>query len=187
MKKLWIVLCLVFLAACTPPSWQLVETSHLQEPSGGFAADFPVGWAHFSIADTILASRDGVGLHFIKVHRWDLDKAFQQTKSKATAEMLPSELADAIIGELKADSEVIEILDNRPAQIDGSKGVRLYLRFASQEGLRFDEVIYAFVDPQGLYALNYHAPTLHYFERDLGEFEKVVKSFKRTPGKEKKI
>ena len=180
MKRLLMILLLLVLAGCTPPpSWQKVETSTLNAPSGTYSADFPIGWSHFSVGDAVLVSRDGPALQLLKITRRDLDKAFPQTKNSASVDMLSSELADAVIGEIKSEVEAADVLENAPAQIDGAKGVRIHFRYANQEGLRFDEVIYAFVDPQGLYLLSYHAPMLYYFERDLGAFEKAVASFKR--------
>lgn len=179
MKRLLIILWLLVLAGCAQPSWQKVETPTLNAPSGAYSADFPIGWSHFSVGDAVLVSRDGPALQTLKITRRDLDKAFPQTKNLASVDMLSSELADAVIGEIKSEVEAADILENAPAQIDGAKGVRIHFRYANKEGLRFDEVIYAFVDPQGLYTLSYHAPTLYYFERDLAAFEKAVASFKR--------
>ena len=98
--------------------------------------------------------------------------------------MLPSELADLAIAELRAGQEQklpsLEVLSNAPAEIGGHNGFALHLRFQTDQGLRMELLMRGFVDQRGFYLLTYRAPTLHYFERDRPVFESLVSSFRAS-------
>jgi hypothetical protein len=48
-------------------------------------------------------------------------------------------------------------------------------------GLELRRVVYSPVDEKYFYRLMYEAPTVYFFDRDLPQFEVLVKSFQRQP------
>jgi hypothetical protein len=48
-------------------------------------------------------------------------------------------------------------------------------------GLELRRVVYSAVDEKYFYRLMYEAPTVYFFDRDLPQFEVLVKSFQRQP------
>jgi hypothetical protein len=94
--------------------------------------------------------------------------------------MLPSELAQLTIAELKATQEdglpSLEILRNAPVEIAGHTGFDIHLRYKTKAGLRMDTEMRGVVDEGGFYLIKYSAPTLHYFERDRQAYVTLAES-----------
>jgi hypothetical protein len=40
-------------------------------------------------------------------------------------------------------------------------------------------VSHGFVDKTGFYTINYRAPSLYYYERDYGDYARLVRSFRK--------
>ena len=109
---------------------------------------------------------------------WHFDD-FPNINKKFKATMLPSEVAELMIAELKASPSMaaLTVVTNDPAEIAGKHGVQLHVRYKNPKGLQFDNVTVAFGDKSGFYVLNYRAPSLHFFNRYLPVFEKIRSSF----------
>lgn len=94
--------------------------------------------------------------------------------------MLPSELAQLAIAELKASQSnslpSLEILRNAPVELAGHTGFDIHLQYKTDAGLRMDMEMRGVVDNSGFYLLKFSAPTLHYFERDRQTFETLTES-----------
>ena len=181
--RLACLLILLSLASgCATTSWVKLEQPYTTAPDNSFTVDLPVGWVRAPTSgDVILVTRDGAGIQYIKTGRYNHKTAFPKIKKASKADMQPNELAELMIAELKASAgSAVEILSNQPTGVAGKIGVRLHVQTRTKEGLRYQMVLYGLVDVHGFYVLNYRAPVLHYFQRDLPTFEKTVQTFRLT-------
>jgi hypothetical protein len=173
----------VLLAGCTA-NWVRVEQSDRRYAGEHYSVTLPAGWMRMESADSLVLSRDGLDLQRIVIEFRPHEKAFEKIERSSSADMLPSELAELTIAELKSSQEdglpSLEILDNRPVEIAGHTGYSLHLRFKTDEGLRIEMLLRGFVDEAGLYQFRYRAPTLHYFSRDREAYETVSDSFQQA-------
>jgi hypothetical protein len=172
---------LIFLAGCATATWTRIDQPQMVGPGRSFTIEAPTGWMHAAyFKDAILLTRDGPAIQFIRVMQTSHMKAFPALKKASAPDMLPAELAELAAAELKADPSRIglEVVESVPLQIAGHSGFRMHLRFSDEQGLRYEMAVCGFAGKEGLYTLLYHAPTLHYFQRDLPEFESIVKAFR---------
>jgi hypothetical protein len=197
---LWMLVAV--LSGCsTTPYWTLTDGANKAVKSTSFELAVPEGWTRTTTADTwdqvsiddkmqavllerMTASRDGTGIHSISVTRRYPDTAFPAIKKKSNANMQPLEAADLYVSDLRKRTglERLKVLSNKPAQLDGKPGFHLVMEFKNDDGLRIRIVSHGFVDKTGLYTINYRAPALYYFERDHGEYLRLVRSFRQSKG-----
>lgn len=179
MKRLILAVAWVTLAACVPPAAK-VETARTQALDKSYSVELPAGWIRdYTPEKNLVASRDGYPLEAIAVVRRPLKAAFPRTKKAATASMLPSELAELEIAEIKARDELtaaLTIVENEPAPISGREGFRLKVAYNTPRGLEINEVVYGVTDGTAMYLITYRAPRLYYFDRYYPDFEKTVAS-----------
>lgn len=179
MKLITLTVLALTLAGCAV--WQRVDSPRAEAPDKSYSVDLPVGWVRLmQNAEGLEVTRDGLALNRIRVNRVDLAKAFPTLKKPAHADMLPSELAELQIAELKSvDKEtVITVKENAPAMLGGQPGYRLHLQYRNPRGLGMDRIIQGCATAKGYFTLSYEAPGLHYLPRDLPEFEKTAASFR---------
>ncbi len=181
MRKLFLLVVLANLAGCvTPPA--RVDVPLTEAPDKSYTVDLPVGWIrHFAQDKTLLVSRDGFLLQTIGVTHRPADQAFPKTKKAASENMLPSELAELQIAEMKTETEqmaALTVIENEPATIDGRDGFRVRVRYHTRRGLEIHRVTYGVPDKSGYYRIEYVAPKLHYFDATFADFEKVVSSMR---------
>ena len=155
---------------------------------GTFTVDLPVGWVRLSpdiggdFRDTITLTRDGLSIQHITARRRSHEAAFPSLNKSVAPDILPTELAEFAIAEIKSSQDLTEytVLTNAPTTISRHTGFRLHMRSKNPSGLNYEGVVYGFVDEGGFYYLEYWATRLHYFERDLANFEQAVASFRLT-------
>ena len=180
MKSLFTLVLVLWLSGCAVWTYH-PQSEALADPSGRFSIQVPAGWVRNNLAsDQILITRDGPHTQQIALARHDFDKAFPKLKKTVDAKTLPTELAELTIAEMKNHDFManLRVIDNQPARIGPLVGFRLHVRFKTQAGLTVDRLTYGAVGDKGVFMLSYTAPRLHYFERDLPVFERVVGSFK---------
>lgn len=174
------VLSLVLLLAGCVGTWARVSETDSHYAGEHYSLTLPAGWMHLETGDSLMLSRDGLDLQRIVIEFRPHEQAFEETGKSSSPGMLPSELAELTIAELRSTQEdglpSLEILDNRPLEVAGYTGYALHLRFKTDEGLRIEVLLRGFVNEDGLYRLLYRAPTLHYFERDREVFESMTRS-----------
>ncbi|MDH3377733.1 MAG: hypothetical protein OEQ39_12355 [Gammaproteobacteria bacterium] len=178
-----LILCLMFIAGCATMAWTRVDTAATADPSGNFTVDLPVGWVRLNAQrDAITLTRDGMGIQYITARRRSHKAAFSNLKKSVAPDILPTELAELAIAEMKSSQGLAEynVLTNAPTTISGHTGFRLHMRLKVPSGLTYDGVVYGFVDEDGFYYIEFWAARLHYFDRDLANFERVVASFRLT-------
>lgn len=181
LKTILALVSMLALFGCA--MWERVDKAQTDGPDKSYSVDLPLGWVRFMPqSDGIAVTRDGFDLNRIHIVRRDLAKAFPKLKKPATADMLPSELAELAIAEAKtgAAETVITVKDNAPALVDGKTAYRLHLQHRNERGLVFDTLAYGLATPKGYFTLTYSSPSLFYSARDLPAFEKVVGSFRLT-------
>ncbi len=179
IRLICVFLILSLVSACA--TWVKLEKPVVVGPDKSFTVEVPVGWVRAAlVTDKVLITRDGTGVQFIRIGKRAHEKAFPKIKKGTTADMLPTEVAELLIAEIKSEEAMsgLTVLTNEPADIAQKTGFRLHLQMKNQSGLRYEAVVYGFVDKSGFYELTFRAPTLHYFERDLPAFEQAVHSFR---------
>jgi hypothetical protein len=182
MKRLvLLVVLLPALSACVPPPAR-VETPQTAAMDKSYTVDLPVGWIRqFTETGELLASRDGFLLQTILVEKRPLKTAFPKTKKEATATLLPSELAERAIAELKTTSEqlgALTVLENEPVLVSGREGFRLRVAYRNERGVEIWREVVGVTDDKRYYQLTYFAPKLYYFDKYHAEFAGTVESFK---------
>jgi len=176
-----VLLSLSLLTSCVS-SWKRIDDKNSLYQNAWFTFNAPVGWMLLDRIDGVTLSRDGPDLQRIGVVFNKSDEAFPTLKKPASTDMLPSELAELTIAEIRASQENgmpgMEVVSNVPVTIDGHQGFALHLRFKLDTGLRYETLVNGFVTSQGLYALYFRAPTLHFFGRDQGVYQNIVETFR---------
>jgi len=198
-KILALVALVATLSGCAPtPYWTLTEGANKVAKSKSFEITVPEGWNRTTVAETkdlltiddkqriiqlerMMASRDGPGIHTITVTRRYPDTAFPAINKKSTATMLPLEAADLYVSDLRKRTglERLKVLSNKPAMVNGKPAFQLVMEFKNDDGLRIRVVSHGFVDKTGFYTINYRAPSLYYYERDYGDYARLVRSFRQ--------
>jgi hypothetical protein len=174
-----ILLVLLLLSGCTP-TWVKVDDTGRNYSSEHYSVTLPAGWLRVESDGILILSKDGILLQVISIQYRQHQDAFEKLGKDASTTMLPSELAQLAIAELKASQgeglPSLEILRNAPVELAGHTGFDIHLRYKTDAGLRMDMEMRGVVDDSGFYLLKYSAPTLHYFERDRQVYETLTES-----------
>lgn len=169
------------LSGCTT-TWIRVDDTDRHYQGEHYSVTLPAGWLHHESNDSLVLSKDGILLQVISIHFQQHKEAFEKIEKDSSSTMLPSELAELSIAELKATQEEglpsLEILRNAPVELAGHTGFDIHLRYKTDAGLRMEMLLRGVVDEDGFYIVKYSAPTLHYFERDRQTYELLSKSLK---------
>jgi len=181
IRFILILLSLLLLTSCVS-NWKRVDDKNSVYQNSWFTFNAPPGWMMLDRDDSDTLSRDGPDLQRIGVVFNKPDEAFPTIKKSASTDMLPSELAELTIAEIRASQENgmpgMEVVSNLPITIDGHQGFALHLRFKLDSGLRYETLVNGFVTQQGLYALYFRAPSLHFFGRDQDVYNQIVETFR---------
>jgi hypothetical protein len=172
------LLIVITLMGCA--KWEkvggLYETS-----SHNFKTDFPDGWRKYNHdSSQVLITKDGFSLQWIAISRTPIDKELEYTQKKFSKQMLPIEVAEVVIDNLRSNPQIsrMEILENNPALIGGYPGFKILYEYETEKGLTRKGVSYCNLVGEWCYKISYEAPARYYFERDLPALQKVKESFK---------
>src|SRR5579872_3661142 len=125
--------------ATNPHVWAATDANTYSPPSQGYSVTLPRGWLEYSTEDwkATLLTRHGSDLDSIRIIRDENAKAFPVTKKAATPGEDPGQLADDLMGEIKAESGVTDflVLTNEPASLGGQDSVHLVTEFSTTEGV----------------------------------------------------
>ncbi|MCG8634535.1 MAG: hypothetical protein MI863_11955 [Desulfobacterales bacterium] len=174
------VAVLLFLTGCVIPQWKVIEKPELTSAGSSYRVQGPVGWIQLTgIEKHTFITREGPSLQAIEVQQAPMDKAFEGIDIEINDNVLISELAQFYVADFKAKNQGLQVsrTDTMPFTIDGKQGFKVTMEFRSEEGLVFDIITCGLLFGGQFYTLVYHAPRLHYFERDLPVFNRVVASF----------
>ena len=179
MKPVIVVFVLMLLAGCAG-SWVKVDDAGRTYVGEHYSSTLPTGWMRIESGDALIVSKDGILLQYISILYKPHKNAFETIEKDSSATMLPSELAELTIAEIKAAEDEglpsLEILGNVPVEMAGHTGFSLHIRYKTTDGLRMEMLLRGVVDENGFYLVKYSAPTLHYFDRDRHAYEEVVTS-----------
>ncbi|HYL19543.1 MAG TPA: hypothetical protein VEV20_12750, partial [Burkholderiales bacterium] len=103
MKLATALMPFLLLAGCVQVPTR-IETARNDGPDKTYTVELPVGWMKEARTDNtvLLASRNGYLLEIIQIARHPLKDAFPKTKKAAGDSMLPAELAELEIAEIKS-------------------------------------------------------------------------------------
>ena len=192
MKLLLIaVLSTCMLTACVgrQAKWSMVGGTQVVE-NEPIEVEWPQAWMKLTPAEAdesakkegliLILTRDGIELQAITLKRRALEQGFIYTGKKANSGMLPQELAEIVVDDLRANPNFIDlqVVGNSPTTLDGVPGYKLVVQFRNKAGLPKEAVYYGCLVKGSLYILIYEAPQRHYFPLDLPTFEAVKSSFK---------
>ena len=175
-----IVLLLGALSGCAP--WVQVEGPYRMDAQG-YEANLPAGWRRATgVSDSLLLTRDGVSLQYIRIERVAVGNELKHTKKKFAKGMSPQDVAEVELEDVRSDQAVrnLELVENVPFQVAGFPGFKLVYTFKTGGGLRLKRVQNGVLVRDRVYRIQYQAPARYYFEKDLATFERVRESFKVT-------
>jgi len=179
--KTFLILSLIALTGCQG-LWTRVDPKAVAYKGDHYVVDLPAGWLRVQQNKIMLATRDGIGVQNITFVFRKHAKAFEETEQKSTPVMLPSELADRYVADLRAADEhglpSLEIISDRPVTIDGRLGFELHLQFLNDDGLRYERLASGFANEAGFFVVSYQAPSLYFFERDRATYQQVLQTFR---------
>lgn len=182
MTRIAPLAALLLLSGCVA-GWEAVKPAPYSNGGAKYTVKFPEGWNQIATpGGGVVASAFGPQLQRIEVDYSKLKQAFKSQKKDATPAMDPQELADAVIAELKAQSqgEALDTVRIAPAMVGGKPGFRAELASKHTfegDAIRYKQVVYGVTNANGLYVLRYEAPVLHYYDLGLPAFEATVASF----------
>ncbi len=176
-----VILITALIAGCAT-TWARIDDANRNYQGEHYSVMLPPGWMRLESGGNLLLSKDGIDLQRIIIEYHAHDKAFEKLKKTSSATMLPSELAELTIADLRASQKdglpSLKVIGNSPVEIAGHTGFLLHLGYKTDEGLRIEMLMEGFTDADGYYLLSYRAPTLYYFARDRAVFESVCASFR---------
>jgi hypothetical protein len=184
MNRVAVLMLVLLFAGCAQTPTR-VDVARSEAPDKSYTVDLPVGWIKQVSYDNrkLLASRDGFLLEAIEVSRQPPREAFPKTKKAASDSMLPAELAELEIAEIKTEDQytaALNVIENEPAEIAGHEGFRIRVSFKNARGLEIQRVAAGFAEKAAYYQLAFQAPMLYYFGTYYPEFEKTLASFQLT-------
>jgi hypothetical protein len=176
---------LLLVAACTP-QWVRVDAATAESRTeSGFVGTLPTGWVRFSNPNAkfeSLASRDGVRVQFITMGSRKISEAFPRLNKPAPKGALSTDLADLELAEQLAMFKplVVKAVESLPVSVAGQRAFRLLSEYKTESGLTMRRVTVAWMSGDDYSYVRFEAPALHYYERDLPEFNKFVQSVRRA-------
>ena len=170
---------LLFLTACVP--WVPAARLH-DSPAHHFSVTLPEKWMKFKTDDYLLVSKDGPFLQYVLIQERDVEQPFGHTSKRLHNGMLAQEAAQVIIDEISCDHGVydFQVVENRPARINGLDGFKLLFTHKNRDGLLFRTQYYGFLSGLRFYAIRYNAAQRYYFDKDIQTFESILSSFQLT-------
>jgi hypothetical protein len=179
MVGIFISVCLI---GCVSSNFSTV-TSPYNAPQKLFTVEVPNNWKKFkaeSIDSSLVITRDGLELQYIRVAVKSPTSNLSFTKRKISQGMMPQELADLFIDDLKSNHEFmnLEILGNKPATINQHEGFLFVYRYSTQDGLKKKGSMCGYLQGIRAYLVQYVAAERVYYQKDLSVFESVKESLR---------
>ncbi|MGD8471009.1 MAG: hypothetical protein PVJ82_06420 [Desulfobacteraceae bacterium] len=176
MKKyIWIIMFL-FVAGCLA----CAHSGGISKPvSYSFKIDIPEGWRKIDNNRYLFVTKESPFRQYIMVQNRPIGRSFRNTKKKMQKEMFPEEAAQIIVDELISDQNLVNlrILDNAPTTIKGHAGFKILYTYKDSEGRVYKTLYYGFIKEDTFFNLRFTATDRVYFQRDIGDFRSILKSF----------
>ena len=164
--------CASTACASTEVEWERIEDARFTAEDGTFALELPLGWVRSERALT----HDGWEHQTIT---FNAGAVFEPGVARPADASSPQLLA-AMQDELAAQPG-IELVELRPATIDGLPAFRMHFRRLAEDGAPSgaQAVLYGAIDGEMLYAFSLESASAETFPRDLEALEQMVASFRR--------
>lgn len=179
-----VLVLLAGMAVAMPAmAWKIVmEGQPFTHKASGYSIQYPVGWRYVKWGDQAVATRDGPGLQKIYSDFRKHKKAFRALGKDATPEMMPQELAEKIVAEMEKEGSLqnMQVLSNEPTTLAGRPAFRVHVSFRTAVdagSVRYEGIVVGANSPQGIFLVGYSGPVLHYFARDVENYDKTLASF----------
>jgi hypothetical protein len=189
---------LIALAAPVAADWQSLAADQEVKVAGKLMAVTPkAGWNKSTARPSSRSerwTRDGLGLNELTFFAGVADGetlyfapyGSQQELPQFRSAMLPTDIVELFesSNRIVLQSSVFKVDAVQPARLGKYDGVRFTYSYAAQdEGLtRKGEGVAAIIDGK-LYLVNFIAPAIHYFDRDIGEIRQLVATMDLRPPK----
>lgn len=181
MKKVMIGIGICLCCGCaTLGPWTELTLGNYRDNTLGFATTVPSGWMRYNYADYFLITRDGLLLNRISVERRDPHKPLEFSKKTFDLNMLPQDLAELEIDNLKSNTNFSQftLLQNKPTLIDTHEACFLEYTYVTEDGLRVRGKHIDLFHKKWVYRITYEAAQQHYFDASLKDFNCFLESFK---------
>ena len=175
-----LVFLLSALSGCAP--WVQVGGPYRMD-SQAYEVSLPAGWRRATtVQDSLLITRDGVSLQYIRIERVGVGQDLKHTKKKFAKGTSPQDVAEMELDEVRSDQRTrnFELEENTPFQVAGLPGFKLAYTFKAMDGLRLTRVHYGVLLRDWVYQIQYQAAAKYYFDKNLATFERVRESFNVT-------
>jgi hypothetical protein len=149
--------------------------------SQGYEVSLPPGWRRgTAVSDSLLLTRDGINLQYIRIARVAVGDELTHTKKKFAKRMSVQEIAEVELEEVRSDQGMrnVELVENVPFRVAGFPGFKLVYTLKTEGGLRLKRFHYGVLVRDWVYRVQYQAPARYYFDKDLATFERVRESFR---------
>jgi hypothetical protein len=176
MKKYVLIIMFLFVAGCLA----CAHTGGISKTASySFKLDIPEGWRKIDNNRYLFVTKESPFLQYIMVQNRPIGRSFRNTKKKIQKEMFPEEAAQIIIDELISDQNLanLRILNNVPADIKGHAGFKILYTYRDSEGKVYKTLYYGFIKEDTFFNLRFTAVDGAYFQRDIGDFRNILKSF----------
>ena len=146
-----------------------------------FSIDIPEGWWRVKTDKYLVITKDGAFKHYILVQERPVSKPFSNTGKTLQPNHLPNEVAQIVIDEVTADSNLtgLQIIENNPSTVAGKEGFQLTIFYTDPAGIIFKTIYYGCIHGDRYYNLRYSASEEKYFNEEAWKiFSGVRKSFR---------
>jgi hypothetical protein len=199
LHQFFFLILTLLLVSCAP--YVLVEGKY-SASAENFEVELPSGWRKHEMAfdqnpasrsileelekrrtlswDALRLTRDGLLLQQIGIGKVTLDRELPHTKKRFSKDLLPQELAELIIDDIRSNPDITDfkVFENSPAKVGGQPGFKLVFTYQTKNRLTIKTAYYGVKLGDWYYYLAYQAPQRFYFDKDYPVFEKVKESFK---------
>jgi hypothetical protein len=146
----------------------------------------PSGWMAKIGADRFQLTREGPNAQLIRYFEMGSTFVLHGQKTLVTATDSPETLSRVLVENFKTGSPGIRdivVVEAIAASVCGQPGLRQVSTYATDRGLVYRHLVYAAVMANQVYYLDYDAPALYYFDRDVAAFEDMVRSCRLPPAR----
>ncbi len=179
MKKILVVMVVVFLAGCATGGWKKSMPEEYKDAANKFSVFLPMDWMHVT-GKTFIMTKDGVVLDMVLVERVRFTDKLANTKKHFTRSMLPDELAGVEIDNYSSSQEnqKFEVIDKQAETCAGQDAYRLAFRYQTKSGLWKKGLQYGFIYDGVVYRIVYEAAEQYYYQDNERAFKKFVEDFR---------
>jgi hypothetical protein len=187
-----------YLAAPAQADWSLREDGKPAKVNRAGLEITPQGdWNRWSASPSKrgeIWTIDGLSLNELTVFGGILngEAIYRETDKKDNplpkfkSDMLPPDLVELFEASTRIvlQTSIFEVSEVEPAKLDGKDAVRFTYKYAVENDqlIRKGEAVAAVVDGR-LYLINFVAPEIHYFDRDVENFHDMAASIKLAKAK----